>query len=902
MKTLIPCILLIVSVLQVSLMATPLLAANKDDPIHQAVLDLKPVGFWPADDGVGEVLRDHSGNDNHGRLLEVPWGENGLLNFTGAYQWAEIPDHPRYQSRTFTIGGWVFNRKAIRGGGWPGTEGMLFFGNAYHRSGYTLETLHDSPTLYRKSEWGIAGGSPGGVNVSLRRDGLVDVTSGGGGDAMGTRADGMAIAIGQWQHVLYTYEAGMPVPGGPQWQALQDWTESYEAGTGKLYMNGQLVQSKAGVPFKRRDMRFLIGNDAYWWLQANESGSLDGSISNMVMFDRALTAPQVKELLEASRPTVEPRMFAADAIIVDGRQITLEELSAASEDDRRRGLEQLESRKPEELQPMAQELEPILAMGLKSPRTCRVAASLLAKLDTDQSNEVLAQAVPALVLAIQDENRSRDERVESVLALTEIGAMARDAVAPLVAVLAGIDKRQGVRLPRVEDLLRNSVMRALLDIDPDDEGALAALGSALARPIFDSLDLSPSYLDDVRPLVKAGRYSEAMDIYRALPLKEHNDRFISQGDPHRDNRATSGNIRAYTATAEYEDHTYRLGKGESFDAVDAVSAAEFEAQVAKLELEYPEARDWMKGDTPRLSRVKIFKTDAAGNEQTTFLEGEHFIFDGRDAKVRGWSIAFDRDGYIHITGGIHNAPHNAQYIPGSWEGMGASRDHTNDSYPTLLYWVSRNPGDIESLEFVGQRDNPRNAPTPLGMCYMNFIQDRERVLYLYGRVHVQGIQSWGLYRYDASAKRWSGVGGYAPNVLEEFPEWADQNIEMSADWLSLATFRWKNTAPQNQVLAWARQPHFYNYIRSWGVKFDRTNRMHVQLGLFGFDRQNRNVNSELYAYSDDGGESFHRADGEKLGLPLTVTPGETGYAAMHSDSSGRWWNLWLSLLQYAGYQ
>ena len=44
-----------------------------------------------------------------------------------------------------------------------------------------------------------------------------------------------------------------------------------------------------------------------------------------------------------------------------------------------------------------------------------------------------------------------------------------------------------------------------------------------------------------------------------------------------------------------------------------------------------------------------------------------------------------------------------------------------------------------------------------------------------------------------------------------------------------------------------------------------------------------------------------RADGEALGLSLTVTPGQPGYAAMQSNFSGHWWNLWLSLLQYAGY-
>jgi hypothetical protein len=865
---------------------------------HQTVLALKPVGYWPADDGAGEILHDRSGSGNHGRILDVPW-ENGLLNFTGAYQWAEIPDHEQYQSRAFTIGGWVFNRGKIYGG--AQNEGVLLFGNAFHRSGYRLETLYDSSTLYRKSEWGIAGGSEGGISLCLRRHESVDVISGGAGDAIGSRADGDAVAIGEWQHVLYAYEAGVPPGGDPQWQALQDWTESYNAGTGRLYVNGQLVQSMDGVSFKRRDMRFLIGADALWWLQSNRSGSLDGSIRDMVMFDRALTSDEIDHLHSATRPTVEPHVSAADAIVIDGKEISLDQLPAVSVDDRRRALEQLETRPAEELQPMSAELMAILVTGLKSPQTGRVAASLLMKLDDDEARAILAAALPLLVRETQDSGRLGD-RAESVLALTEMGGMAKEAIPALVGVLEDIIEREGARLPHIEDLLRNSLMQALLEIDPDDEGVREVLADALAKPILDSIDLQQPYLEEVRPLVEAGRYMAALDIYRALPLKEHDDRFISQGDSHRDNRGRSGNERAYTATAEHGGYTYRLGPGKSFDAVEAVSEEEFNSVVEQLAVEYPEARDWMKGDTPRLSRVKIYKTDAAGNEQTAYLEGEHFIFDGRDAKVRGWSVAIDQDGYIHVAGGMHNAPNNVQYIPGSWEGMGASRDHTNDSYPTVLYWVSRNPGDIESLEYVGQRDNPRNMPAPLGMCYLTFTQDRDDVLYLYGRIHVQGIQSWALYRYDAEARGWNGVGGYAPNVTEEFPEWADQNIEMSADWLSLATFRWKNTAPQNQVLAWALQPHFYNYIRGWGIQFDRTNRMHVQVELFGFDIQNRNVLSQLYAYSDDGGNSFHRADGGELGLPLTVTPGEPGYAAMHSDSSKRWWDLWRSLLGYAGYR
>ena len=272
---------------------------------HRSVLSLKPVGYWPADDGAGEILHDRSGNGNHGRILEVPW-ENGLLNFTGAYQWAEIPDHEQYQSRAFTIGGWVFNRGKIIGG--AGGEGALFFGNAFHRSGYTLATLYDRPTLYRKSEWGIAGGSEGGISLCLRREERVDIVSGGAGDAIGTRAEGVAIVTGEWQHVLYTYEAGVPLAGDPEWRALQDWSESYDAGRGELYVNGQLAQARDGVRFKRRDMRFLIGPDALWWLQSNHSGSLDGSVHDMVMFNRVLSPEEVAHLHDTTGPAVTPHL------------------------------------------------------------------------------------------------------------------------------------------------------------------------------------------------------------------------------------------------------------------------------------------------------------------------------------------------------------------------------------------------------------------------------------------------------------------------------------------------------------------------------------------------------------------------------------------------------------------
>ena len=56
----------------------------------------------------------------------------------------------------------------------------------------------------------------------------------------------------------------------------------------------------------------------------------------------------------------------------------------------------------------------------------------------------------------------------------------------------------------------------------------------------------------------------------------------------------------------------------------------------------------------------------------------------------------------------------------------------------------------------------------------------------------------------------------------------------------------------------------------------------------------------VYAYSDDLGDTFHRADGTRLELPLTVNPIPGHHAAMDFHSTRRWFDLWYSLLRHAG--
>ncbi len=812
---------------------------------HQPVLALQPIGYWPADEGAGMTLHDRSGKGNHGKVYHVPW-EHGLLNYTSGFQWAEIPGHEAYRSEAFTIGGWLFSRRgAYR------RNGMLFMGMA------NPIRLWISPS----------------VILRIRQENEIEVLSNGKADAIGSKAGKCTIAINAWQHVIYTCEGG----------------------TGKLYLNGELVKTAGNVSFEGRKQPLLVGSCADWWmLHPPGSNSLNGSVRDLVLFDRALKPEEVARLAAATRPNTRPRVREAGAIVIDNREVRLDDLLMVPVRDQRRALAQLGKRDTQELRAVSGVLLPILARSLEQRQTRRAAARLLMKLGNGGARVLLRETMPRLLQMLQADTTPREERAACALALAEMKAEARDAVPTLIAALEGVLDPEGVRLPRVEDVLRNALIRALLDIDPRDARARAVVGRALAKPLLDSMDLAKPYLADVQTLVGQGRYPDALDRCRALAPSKHGDRFFSQGDRQRDERGWY-KLRDYSAAAEADGRVYRVGKGIAWEGCERVPVADYEQVVAALAGEYPEVRTWRSADHPHLYRTPITRTDGDGKARKVYLEGDRFIFDGTDGKVRAWSIAVDRNGYVHVTGGQHNAPNPGAFIPGSWERIGLSRDRTNDAFPSQLYWVSEKPHSIDSFEFVGQRASARRIPAEY-LNYMNFAQDNNRELFLYGRTNVAGRQSWGLYRYDAETRRWTALGGNACDVIAA----AKHNAPGWAQYLIRAIRGAVPTEPGPEVLAWAWQPHFYNYCRSnWGIRFDRTNRMHVQLPIRGLGQDVRIIDSSVYAYSDDGGRTFWRADGSKLKLPLTVNPAPAHLADVNGHLTQEYWELWLSLLRQA---
>jgi hypothetical protein len=248
----------------------------------------------------------------------------------------------------------------------------------------------------------------------------------------------------------------------------------------------------------------------------------------------------------------------------------------------------------------------------------------------------------------------------------------------------------------------------------------------------------------------------------------------------------------------------------------------------------------------------------------------------------GWAVALDQDGYIHLLGGQHNTPRQADYVPGSWEKLGAE----GDSAPQVMYWVSRTPGEIDSFEFTGQKNNSRSV---VGwMNYMNFARDPEGRLFVYGRGR---MWSWALVRYDAAAKRWIEISGSAAQMLHR----AEKE---NPGWFGALG----NTIPyfgpgDGLVCAW--QPGAYNFNRGWGgraLSFDRTGRMHVRMAILGVGEDGRMTSGPVYAYSDDLGQSFHAADGKPLKLPLTVNPIPSHNGNTANGPLKTRYDLWASLV------
>ncbi len=219
-----------------------------------------------------------------------------------------------------------------------------------------------------------------------------------------------------------------------------------------------------------------------------------------------------------------------------------------------------------------------------------------------------------------------------------------------------------------------------------------------------------------------------------------------------------------------------------------------------------------------------------------------------------FDIGIDEQGYIHIIGDMHHG------------NLGSKRDVSIDnplperfvgSFGDQMYWISDRPEDISSFSFVGF-DTLRHIPCN-GLTYTHIEPDLNGKLYMSGRqsvrdprIHVPGTMGLSLWRYNIEVKSWEELGAIP-----------DDNYGHTGYDAVLPSILW--------------EPHGYGRESVWyqvysnSLKFDKNNRLHL-LGLINANSIYDGSTHVMYAYSDDGGDTFFRRDGSQIAsLPIRVT-------------------------------
>jgi hypothetical protein len=495
-----------------------------------------------------------------------------------------------------------------------------------------------------------------------------------------------------------------------------------------------------------------------------------------------------------------------------------------------------------------------------------------------------AAASPEQSTALVASLTGDDAQSAALAALALARARAVETAPALRAALESLIAREGVAFPRIEDFRRTALLHALLKLAKDEPATRALLGRALARPVLALHDLSAPRFAEVRAELDAGRDLTAYERLLTQKPASPEDYFFSHREP--------GN-RDYTSLARHQGSTYQINAGVAWRGGENIAPADYAALAARL----PGFAAWRPADYPHLYRIPLVKIDASGRETRTYLGGSDFVLDGEDEKIRGWSLFIDRAGYIHLFGGQHNTPNPDLYAPGTWEKLPASRDRQSPDFPAQMYWVSRYPGDFSDMEFVGRKSDPRRIPA-IYLNYMSIVQSPAQDTYLYGRTDALGWQSWGAYRYDAPSRRWHTVGGDPYDLLQNaftaHPDWRRFLHDPIRGHIPSAPTEFR-------VLAWAWQPPFYNFCRDdWGLRFDRTGRLHVHLQISGLDLSGHINPSGVYAWSDDGGVTFHRADGTPVKLPLTLNPAPAHRSDVRDEENALRWRTWIDLVPARG--
>ncbi len=251
---------------------------------------------------------------------------------------------------------------------------------------------------------------------------------------------------------------------------------------------------------------------------------------------------------------------------------------------------------------------------------------------------------------------------------------------------------------------------------------------------------------------------------------------------------------------------------------------------------------------------KIAETDRDSIKTSALDTDETDVYRVFDNDHHHFAIGIDKRGYIHVIGDMHHG------------NLGSKRNKSMEnplparfrgSIGDQMYWISDRPEDIASFSFVGF-DQLKAIPCN-GLTYAHIEPDCNGQLYMAGRqsvrnpkTHIPGTMGLSLWRYDLLKKSWKELGGVFGD-----------NYGFTGETAVFPSILW-------EPHGYARKAVWYQSY-SHSLKFDRNNRLHL-LSVVNADSIHDGSSHVIYAYSDDGGNTFFRINGERIGaLPIRAT-------------------------------
>lgn len=235
-------------------------------PSAASALDFGVTGWWPLNEGRGQVVNDWSGNRNHGMLGSTPgadandptwikgifWGSG--LNFDGD-DFIQIPDHSALEPQRFTLSLWTRN---------AGSPGQFRYLIAKGSLGCVA------------ASYGIWTDSGGGIEFYVFN----------GGDLV--RAWGAPpsqIWDGRWHNVTATWDGSVP----------------------RLYLDGKLLGEVAPRPTNIPYDAMPDGTTSFGGYRGSCDLLFSGDLDQVMMFDSVLPVETIwkKYGFILNRPTYE---------------------------------------------------------------------------------------------------------------------------------------------------------------------------------------------------------------------------------------------------------------------------------------------------------------------------------------------------------------------------------------------------------------------------------------------------------------------------------------------------------------------------------------------------------------------------------------------------------------------